>query len=197
MQGFDLLAPIAGTIIDFNLTMGESLLAGEEAYAIANLDSVWVDLRIYQRNLPQIAVGQRATLSIANDAPSVVGEIGYIGPRIDRKTRTGLARVLIENPDLQLRPGQFITGEIVLEEIEAPIVVPLSAIHSVDGARVVYVRSHDGDAFESRAVELGHRDGEYVQINHGLDVGDFYVSEGGFFLKADSQKDNFGDGHAH
>ena len=197
LQSFDLLAPISGKVVDFNLTIGESLDAGESAYVIANTETMWADLRIYQKDLPKVKEGQQVEISSGKDLPTAQGAITYIGPRINENTRTGLARVVLSNPNGIYRPGLFITGRIQIEEIGAPVVVPLSAIHSVDGEKVIYVVSEEGQGFESRDVKVGHRDDKNAEINKGLHTGESYVSNGGFFLKADSQKENFGDGHAH
>ncbi len=197
LQSFDLVAPISGKVVDFSLTLGESLDAGENAFVIANTDTIWADLRIYQKDLPKIQEGQQVEIFSGKGLPTSQGTISYIGPRINENTRTGLARVVLPNTNGIYRPGLFITGRIEIEEINAPVVVPLSAIHSVEGEDVIYVVAEEGQGFEPRDVETGHRDNMSAEISKGLQPGESYVSQGGFFLKADSQKENFGDGHAH
>jgi cobalt-zinc-cadmium efflux system membrane fusion protein len=97
-----------------------------------------------------------------------------------------LARALVQNPDGLLRPGLFVTGEVSVEEIEAPVAVRPRAIQSVKEKTVVFVAEET--AFEARAVELGSSDSEYVQILSGLNAGDRYVAENSFLLKAELGK---------
>ena len=62
-------------------------------------------------------------------------------------------------------------------------------------ASVVFIQSDEG--YEAQVVVIGRSDTQSIEIVEGLKRGQQYVSQGGFFLKADSQKENFGDGHAH
>ena len=196
LQPFRLEASIRGTIVHFHITQGESLTAGEYAYIIANTETVWADLKVYQRDLPKVHEGQWVRISAGARFPSMEGEIAYIGPVVDETTRTGLARVVLPNPAGLYRAGLFITGRISLEAFHAPVVVPITALHTVDGTQVVFVETREGEGFEAREVLVGRRDASHAEIRRGLDAGENYVVEGGFFLKADSQKEEFGEGHA-
>jgi len=196
LRPFSLVAPIDGTIVDFHLTLGESLEAGEYAYVVADTSSVWADLRVYQRDLPQLRVGQPVHLSAGHEYPDFHGTVTYLGPVVEETTRTGLARVVLENPEGLLRPGLFVIGEIVVDESDYAVVVPLSALLSVEGNTVVFVETDHGE-FAPRPVVTGHRDEHRVEIVEGLSTGEEYVVEGGFFLKAEAGKAHFGDGHAH
>ena len=62
---------------------------------------------------------------------------------------------------------------------------------------MVFVEDDHGEGFEPRVVQLGEQDLTQAHITEGLSLGERYVSVGGFFLKAELQKENFGDGHAH
>lgn len=197
LRPFKLEASISGTIVQFHITQGESLDAGEYAYVIANTETVWADLKVYQRDLPKVRKDQRVRISAGHQFPTVEGQIAYLGPVVDEATRTGLARVVLPNPHGLFRAGLFITGRISLEEFHAPVVVPTTALHEVDGRQVVYAEVGKGEEFEARTVDLGRRDTLRAEIRHGLDPGENYIVEGGFFLKADSQKQEFGQGHAH
>jgi len=197
LRPFDLVAPIDGTVVEFHLTLGESVDAGEYAYIIADTSTVWADLSVYQRDLALIRKGQRVSISAGHNFPRVDGEIIYLGPVVSETTRTGLARAVLDNSAGALRPGMFIVGDVVLDEIDVSVAVPLTAIQTMNDTTVVFVVSEDGDGFEPREVVVGHRDSDHAEIRRGLLAGDRYVAEGGFFLKADAQKENFGDGHAH
>ncbi len=197
LRPLDLKAPIDGTIVEFHITLGESVDAGEYAYVLADTSTVWVDLYFYQRDLRRIKNGQRVVISAGHGFDLVSGEIAYIGPVVNELTRTGLARVVLDNPDGVFRPGLFVEADVVLDESQVPVVVPLSALQTVNGEKIVYVEPTEGEGFLPRVVTIGHRDGRHVEIRRGLEAGERYVSVGGFFLKADAQKEDFGDGHGH
>lgn len=197
LRPFQLIAPIEGTIVAFHLTLGENLEAGAYAYIIADTSTVWADLSVFQRDLPKISVGQQVQLSAGHGYPAVSGEIAYLGPVVDETTRTGLARVILKNPVGIYRPGLFIIGNVLLQERAFEIVVPTKALQEVDGRTVVFVEAEHEEGFEPREVTVGHRDAKFAEIRSGLSIGDHYVAEGAFFLKADAAKENFGDGHGH
>lgn len=197
LRPFDLLAPIDGTIVAFHITPGEIVATDEYAYVIADTSTVWADLRVYQRDLPKVHAGQQVRLFAGHDYPDTDGVISYVGPVVDETTRTGLIRAVVDNPHGLLRPGLFVVGDVALDEHRLEVVVPRTALHTMEDKAVVFVEAETGEGFEAAAVRTGRGDSVSVEILEGLHTGQRYVSEGGFFLKADSQKEAFGDGHAH
>ena len=197
LRPFQLVAPLDGTIVSFHITPGESLETGEVAYTISDTSVIWVDLRVYQRDLPKIHKGQNVRISAGHTYPVTEGNVSYVGPMIDETTRTGLVRVEVPNPKGTYRPGLFVTGNVLLDAHQVPVVVPRSAVISFGDEKVIFVASEDGDGFEKKAVTLGKGDSKHLSIRKGLSAGERYVSQGGFYLKADSKKEEFGDGHGH
>ena len=90
----------------------------------------------------------------------------------------------------------FVSAKVAIEQAEAEIVIPLSALQTMDGQTVVFVQHDDGD-FEPQSVQTGRRDFKQVEIIQGLKVGQSYVSQNAFSLKAQMQKGEFGEGHSH
>ena len=125
-----------------------------------------------------------------------MGRISWLSPVFDEKTRSAIARVVIDNTDGQWRPGLFVNAKVAIEKKQAEIVIPLSALQTVEGKTIVFVRHEDG-GFEPQAVQTGRRDFQQVEIIHGLKQGQTYVSQNAFSLKAQLQKSEFGEGHSH
>ncbi len=89
-------------------------------------------------------------------------------------------------PDGRLRPGLFVTGRLILAEKQAPLVVKLSALQTLENRNVVFVR--EGEKFEPREVELGDRDAEQAEVLFGLGEGDVYAARNSFVIKAEIGK---------
>ena len=197
LLAFEIKAPFGGTVVGYDITPGETVQAGESLFTVADLSTVWADLRVYQRDLNKINKGQRVVIVDGHDGPTFTGEISYIAPTIDEHTRTGLARVVVNNESGDWRPGQFITGNVFLEGHEEEVVVPRSAILPHEGQTVVFVKTADG--FEPRPVLLGHGDALSVAIEDGLVPGEIYVERNAISLKAEMSKGSFGGhaGHVH
>lgn len=194
LRPFEVRAPFDGTVVSYDVALGESVAAGTALFGVADLSTVWADLRIYRQNLGRIEKGQPVVIKGIDGLRSVTGTIDYLAPTIDEHTRTGLARVIIDNADRHWKPGLFIKGIVAIHSHAAPLVVPLTAILSMEGEDVVFVRTEEG--FEPREVTVGHRGAASVAIEAGLEPGDVIVVENAISLKAELGKSDFG-GHHH
>jgi cobalt-zinc-cadmium efflux system membrane fusion protein len=159
---------------------------------------VWVNLTVYQKDLPYIRVGQEVIISPGYGIPetrNAKGKISYISPVLDEETRTATARVVLPNPEGIWRPGLFVTGKVVIENIYVPILIPKSALQTVEGKTCVFILTEDG--FIPQPVETGRSNETHVEIISGLRPGQKYVSKGAFTLKSELSKEEFGGGHGH
>lgn len=191
-----ILAPIDGTVISRSVSLGSSVQGGGEAlFVIVDDSRLWADIAIYKADAGKIAPGQPVILRTRDGGEAARGEIGLILPVINETTRTGTARVIIDNPDGRLRPGQFVTAEIAIGEGGRILHVPANAVVEVEGRASVFVPVEGG--FAPRPVETGSSRDGLTEIRRGLSEGERFVSEGAFTLKAQLEKDAFGDGHAH
>jgi len=184
-----------GVIIDKHITIGEVNFGDEPAFIIADLDTVWINLSIYQMHLPRVQPGQSVLLSLGEGLPEVAGQIDYLSPIVDKHTRTATARVVVPNLQGTLRPGLFVEGRIRIEGKPAAILVPKTAVQKIENETVLFVEDHEG--FMPREVKVGGQNAAYVEIIGGLKAGERYVIEGGFIIKAEMGKGSFGHDHAH
>jgi len=104
-----------------------------------------------------------------------------------------VARATLRNDDGLWRPGAAVKARIVVATQAAAQVVPLSALQSMDGKDVVFVRS--GDTYTARPVRLGARDAGKVEVLDGLTPGEQVVVEQSYVVKADIGK--AGASHEH
>ncbi len=197
---YELRAPATGVIIEKHAVQGEVLSTNTRSFTVADLSQVWVNLTVYQKDLARIKQGQTVLISShfeANGQERITqGVISWMSPTLNQQTRSATARVVLDNPNGDWRPGSFVSAKVAIAKIAAHIVVPLSALQSIAGQTVVFVQHEDGD-FEPQVVQVGHRDMQHIEITQGLHVGQTYVSQNAFSLKAQMQKSEFGEGHSH
>jgi membrane fusion protein, heavy metal efflux system len=182
-----LRSPIDGTIIDRNVSTGQSVEADLVAFRIGNLDYLWVELAVYEQHLGSIAVGDAVSLQLLSNPEVVIeGRIEHIGAQVNPDTRSADVRIEVDNRDRKLLPGQAVTAEIQASRGAAqPVLfVPRSAITVVDGQPTVFVSTGENQV---RVVEvtLGKSDGDDQQIIAGLKHGERVVSSGVFALKSE------------
>jgi cobalt-zinc-cadmium efflux system membrane fusion protein len=193
LQRYEVKSDLAGTIIEKHAVSGEFVSAGEAIYVVANLSNVWVDLNIYRQDAARVKAGQTVVIDGGDGLHKDQGTIAYISPFGAANTQTLLARVVLPNADGDWRPGLFVTGEILLEEIEVPVAVKASAVQSFRDWTVLFV--NEGNFYEPIVIEPGRRDGEWVEIVAGLKPGLRYVAANSFIIKADILKS--GASHDH
>ena len=189
-------APLAGEVIQRSVSLGETVSAGGAPIFVIIDDSVvWADIAVYKEDLGKVSEGQTVTFQQEGGRVLAEGTISNVLPVINEASRTATARVIVDNAEHRLKPGQFVTARIDTGEGRPVVRVPSDAIVSVEDRMSVFVPTDDG--FEPREVRTGESAGSYTEIISGLEADEAFVAEGAFTLKAQLEKDAFGDGHAH
>jgi len=188
-------APLSGTVVARHLTRGESVPIEREAFVIADVSTVWVDIGIYAHDLEEVQAGQSVTI-LTDGGFEAAGTIAFVTPNVSEETRTANARVVLENTPMRLRPGMFVTARIALVEEPVNVRVPATALQTHEGQDVVFVKNKDG-RLKPQSVTLGRRNDHYVEVLAGLRTGDTVVTDGAFVVKSQLAKSGFDDGHNH
>ena len=194
-----LLSPVSGTVIRRTISLGETVTAGDATttglFTIADDSVVWADVAVFKQDIPRVRAG--APVALKSDDGDIIAQstVAFILPVIDEGTRTATARVIVDNSDRVLSPGQFVIADISVGNAAEVLRVPQSAVQLVEDSPSVFVPVEGG--FAPRAVMVGTTAGGSVEIKAGLEEGELFVSDGAFTLKAQLEKDAFGDGHGH
>jgi membrane fusion protein, heavy metal efflux system len=184
---YELKAPLAGTIIERQISLGEYASEQKPAFVVADLSTIWVDLSIYRQDLRRVRLNDEVLIDPDDGRGEIKGTISYMAPIGSSETQTALARVVLPNPDGRLRPGLFVTARLILTARNVAVAVRRSAIQTLENRTIVFVRE-DGDKIEARPVELGDSDPRHVEIRAGLSAGEHYVAENSFVVKAEMGK---------
>jgi RND family efflux transporter MFP subunit len=169
------------------ITLGQSVERATDAFKIVNLQKLWVMLDLYEKDLGRVHIGQ--TVRLRTEAlPGEVFEarVAYVNPIVDEKTRTANVRIEFDNPNGKLRPGQFVTANLIgdakfaSQEVGA---VSRKSVATVEGKSLVFVKTAHG--FEKRSVELGLSGGDLVEVKKGLTEGEEVATDGAFLLKSE------------
>ncbi|MEZ5819240.1 MAG: efflux RND transporter periplasmic adaptor subunit [Xanthobacteraceae bacterium] len=183
---YEMRAPISGTIIDRQISLGEYASEQKPSFTVADISTVWVDLSVFRRDLPRVKVGDTVVVDVGDGGPPIEVKLSYISPVGNADTQSALARATLPNDQARLKPGLFVTARLILSAKQANVVVKNSAIQTLENRSVVFVRS--GTKFEARDVELGARDPEQVEVLFGVADGDVYAGRNSFVVKAEIGK---------
>jgi len=183
---YELKAPISGTIIERQISLGEYASEQKPAFVVADLSTIWVDLSIYRQDLKRVRIGDEVLIDPDDGGGDINGAISYVSPVGAGDTQTALARVVLPNGEGRLRPGLFVTARLVLAKRDVPIAVRVSAIQMLENKTVIFVR--EGDKVEARPVRIGEMDARHAEVKEGLSAGERYVAENSFVVKAEVGK---------
>lgn len=180
-------SPIRGHLVEKNVVEGAAVQAGDRVMRIVDHSQLWLDARVFEQDLPLVRVGQtaRATLT-ALPGEVVEGEVIFIHPHVDERTRTAMVRLVVPNPSLVLRPGMYASVEIATEAPAPTMLVPREAVIDTGARQLVFVM-RDAGTFEPRNVTLGAEAEGVVQVLGGLAPGEEVVTSGQFLLDAESR----------
>jgi len=187
LTAYDLKAPISGTVIDRQISLGEYASEQKPAFIVADLSTIWVDLSIYRKDLKRVKIGDEVLIDPDDGGSEIKGTVSYIAPVGASDTQTALARVVLANSEGRLRPGLFVTARLILAKRNVPVAVRVGAIQTLENKTVVFVREGT-DKLEARPVELGESDPRHVEVKAGLSAGERYVAENSFVVKAEMGK---------
>ena len=182
---YEVVAPLAGTVIEKHIAIGEVLKDDTEAFVVADLSTVWVDLNIAAKDLPLVRKGQRVVVT-ADTTMQAEGTVSYVSPVVSDETRTAVTRVVLPNPDGRWRPGLFVTAKLAASETPVAVLIPKTATQTIDGQPSVFVQTPEG--FAPRPVTLGRANETHVEITVGLQAGERYATTETFILKAELGK---------
>jgi membrane fusion protein, heavy metal efflux system len=181
-------APMDGVITERSANPGQVVAMGEALFVVTDLSEVWAVGDLYEQDFPHVRVGSDATLmTLAYPGLTLRGQVTYIDPRVDPQTRTAKVRVEVPNPEGHLRLGMYVTMAFSTPGGEREVAVPRVAVQTIGGRQVVFVAVPDQEGtFAQRTVKLGRLAGESYTVLRGLQRGEVVVTEGSFFLRAES-----------
>ena len=133
-----LVSPIDGTVALRDLRYGE-VAGGKRAFQVVDLDRLRIVVKLPERDLSRLQVGQLATLTPVYDAEvHVAAELIRLSPTVDATTGTVRATLALPKGERTLRPGQFVSASLETERRQAALVVPREAVVYDDGQAMVY-----------------------------------------------------------
>ena len=178
----------SGVVDNLNIREGFYVKPGVNIMSIGALDNVWVEAEIFERQAALVKAGLPVTMSMDYlPERKWQGEIDYVYPSLDEKTRTLRVRLRFSNQDKVLKPNMFTQVIIHADSLQEVLLVPQQAvIRSADQDRVVMALGEG--RFKSVAVQIGQRDDQHIAIIKGLEEGDKVVVSAQFLLDSESSK---------
>lgn len=179
-------SPVSGVVIEKNGFQNMYVEPNTNIYTIADHSNVWVEINIYENEIPLVKLADEAAMTLASfPGEEFRGKIIFVSPHLDMKTRTAMARVEFPNPDLKLLPEMYADVNIDIP-LGEKLTIPESAVLRTGTQDIVFVDKGDGN-MEIRKVALGQKAGGYYEVLKGLSEGDKVVTRANFLIDSESK----------
>jgi cobalt-zinc-cadmium efflux system membrane fusion protein len=177
-------APIAGQVVEQNVAAGQLVQTGAtQCFLVSDTSNVWVLVNVYQKDLPNVRVGDPVTIQTESYPDVFHGRISYVAASLDPNTRTLQARIETSNPGEKLKKDMYVVATVDAGAIQNAIALPDSAVlRDSENMPFVYVESSP-QQFGRRTVTVGDSLNGQTQVTSGLKPGDRVVGNGSLFLQ--------------
>ncbi len=194
-QSIVVYAPTSGIVTKRFAVIGRYFKEGQSLFDLVDLSSVWVELDVYEVDSGMVENGQKLEMGFSA-IPGLIkkGELDFVSPVIDPKTRTLKVRATIDNSGGELKLGMIVDARLDVELKGDRLVIPRTSVVDTGKRQIAWVKVGER-SFESRLLNLGMIAGDYVEVISGLSLGDQVVERGNFLLDAQAQL--FGSPEAH
>ena len=174
-----------GIVEELNAADGMRITPQDMPLVLADLDEVWIIADVFESQAGWVAAGQPAEITLPfRPGESLQGEIDYVYPQLDQRTRAARVRLRVAN-EHDLQPGMYASVRIQAPAVEAALSIPREAlIRTGRQERVVTVM--DDGRFRVQPVRSGMESGERLEILEGLEAGQTVVVSGLFLIDSES-----------
>ncbi|HYM78530.1 MAG TPA: efflux RND transporter periplasmic adaptor subunit [Candidatus Dormibacteraeota bacterium] len=178
----EIRSPINGVITDRPLYPGEMAAAGTPLLTVMDTSSVIAKAHIPQDDAAALKVGDKGTMTVPGIEKPIEGKVTVVSPALDPNSTTVEVWFEAKNPKHELKPGTSVQLSLTAQTVNDALVVPASSVLTApDGTTTVMLAGADGLAHQ-KAVKLGIRSGDDVQIVEGIAEKDKVISSGAYGL---------------
>ena len=190
-------SPISGTVVKVSKAMGEQVAPGDAIVEIVNLETVWVETPIFERDLSYLSGKSKPVFTTAA-YPGVefAGTIVDIGAVINEQSRAATVTFEVPNRDRTLRIGMQANVRLDSGEGVDALIIPKEAVLDNEGQKIVYVLI-SGEEFQRRQVTIRDEYGDKIAVLSGLEPGERVVTQGALQLKLQELRPANAGAHTH
>jgi membrane fusion protein, heavy metal efflux system len=195
---FALRAPISGVIVETHAAPGANVNAGETLFKIVDLETVYVSAVVPEAELPRVRNLSGAELELPGlPRPRRLSRLISVGRVVDPASRTFPVIYAMDNSDRRAAINQAVYVRLLTTGNAAAPAVPESAIVDDGGRPVVFIQTA-GETFLRKPVQLGLREGGYVQVLEGVSPGERVVTRGAHLIRLAAMSNQVpAHGHVH
>lgn len=196
-SSYTVRSPLSGYVTKVNKSLGEQVQPGEGIVEISNLDTVWIEAPIFERDLNRLGGSVAATFTtVAYPGQEFRGVVVDTGAVINEQTRAATVIFQVSNDGRALRIGMQADVRLDAGESVTAMMIPKEAVLDNEGKKLVYVLL-SGEEFQRREVTLGDEHGGKVAVLSGLSKGERVVTQGAYQIRLQELRPADAGAHSH
>lgn len=194
----ELRSPIAGVVVAVLAALGEHVGSEKPVFQVLDASKVHLEARVPETELARLGKGTSALIErTRGDFQPLEAQRVFLAPEVDSATRTVALLFEADNPEGALRIGAALTLHLETARVEDALAIPASAVVEEDARPIAFVQL-SGETFEKRYLQLGLKEGPWVQVLDGLAEGERVVSKEAMAVRLASVSNVIpAHGHAH
>ncbi len=190
-----IVAPVSGKISARRARVGAMAGPGEPLLEITGVKCVWVEASFYEKDVPQLAVGQPMQVEVAAfPGQTLETTISAIQPGLDEHTRKATVRGVLDNPSGRLLPDMFAKVKVRVGTTSGVLAVAEQAVQSDGHCEFAFIEEKRG-RYRRVEVQTGSHSDGLIEIRGGLEAGQTIVTQGAFLLKSEGSEIEDSCGH--
>lgn len=186
-KNITIYSDVTGIVRKRNANLGSYFKEGQNFFELSDLSSLWVEMDVYEQDANLVHIGQNITFEFTAIPGEIFsGEIDFIEPVLDQKSRTLKIRTTIKNEKGLLKPGMVADANLKVSLKGYPLVIPRSGVIDTGKRKIVWIKISD-DQFQAKNILTGMESQGFVEIKSGLVAGEEIVIDGNFLIDAQAQ----------
>lgn len=176
-------SPIDGIIGNFNFSMGSTINANETIFTITNLNKVYIEAQVFDKDAEKISAGIKYVVECTNDNHKTA-EVKLLALAQTMNATNQSQRVLfeMENKGDEFKIGEFVNISVFASQTSRQIAVPNSSISELNGKPIVFIKNN-AEQYSVKYISLGENNGSYTIVEKGINEDDRIVINGTYQLK--------------
>jgi cobalt-zinc-cadmium efflux system membrane fusion protein len=183
----DVISRFDGIIISRAINVGQIVNPQDNLFHVADLSKLWAVANIPEQQSSFIQKDEFVTIEIpALDNKKIEAKIVFEDSIVDPQTRTVMVRAELDNPNLLLKPDMLTSMHISAKKM-SKLAIPISSVVRDNDRNHVFVQNTP-QTFRLREVELGSKDGKFINVLGGVAQGETIVTDGAFHMNSERKK---------
>ena len=181
-----IFAPASGWIFEKNINEGSSFSAKQKLFQIVNLDEVWMEVKLYQKDLAKLDTFQVFTVKVKGFNKTFEAKRSLLYPMLNPKEATATLRLEINNTEGILKPGMYATVSASASSASR-LLIPRTAVIRKEGIWYAFLATEFKGEYEPIELKVKPLNAKYYELVSGLDKGDAVVDNALFMMDSDAQ----------